>query len=116
MEPFLFIGLPYVAIVTAIVGTVYRFRSKRYGISARSSQFLENRTLVWGSVPWHIGVVLIALGHVVPIALPSLWRLLVTSRAFLLTVETIGLAAGILSAVGLVILIARRIVARRMPL
>ena len=113
-ESFLLIALPYLAIASLVVGTIWRFRSKKYGVSALSSQFLESRQLLWGSVPWHIGIVIVLVGHIVPLAFPGVWQRLVASETFLITVETIGLAAAILSLVGLVLLIVRRVLGRRL--
>ena len=62
MDAFLFIALPYVALVLAIGVGIYRYFINRYTYSSLSSQILENRKLFWGSVPWHYGITLILLG------------------------------------------------------
>jgi nitrate reductase gamma subunit len=56
IDLFLLIGLPYLAIVVAVVGTVWRLRWDPYSVTTRSSQFLEDKQLLWGSGPWHIGI------------------------------------------------------------
>ena len=49
----LFIGFPYATVAIAIAVTAYRFFFDPYSVSSQSSQFLENRKLFFGSVPWH---------------------------------------------------------------
>ena len=104
----LHVALPYVAITVFIVGLVWRYRS-RSTISSLSSQVLESRWLVWGAVPFHLGIVLVVLGHLAPLLFPSQWQSLVSNRNALLTVETIGAGAAILCLIGLVVLFVRRV-------
>ena len=59
----LLVGLPYLALVACIVGTIHRFRREPYNVSALSSHVLEHRTLKRGSVPWHAGIIVILLAH-----------------------------------------------------
>lgn len=113
-DTFFLVGLPYLAIVVMVVGTLYRFRQRQFGVSALSSQMLEDRTLVFGSVPWHAGILVIFVGHLVPFLIPGVWHALVSNRIFLLTVETIGLAAAVLAAIGLGVLMVRRALAARL--
>jgi nitrate reductase gamma subunit len=104
----LLIGLPYAAIVVFIAGLVWRYRS-RVPIGSRSSQLLEGRWLVWGAVPFHAGIIVLVLGHLVPLLFPGAWRTFVSNRAALLAVETIGAAAAILALAGLLVLFVRRL-------
>ncbi len=108
LEQLLYGVFPYVTIVLAIVGTIWRYWGNRFSYSSLSSQFLENRQLFWGSVPWHYGIVVVLLGHLVAFLLPRSvlawngvpWRLYV--------LEASALAFGISTLVGLVLLIIRR--------
>ena len=45
LELFLFVALPYFAVLFAIAGSVYRYRYQKFGVSSLSSQFLESNTL-----------------------------------------------------------------------
>mgnify|MGYP001586413808 CR=1 FL=1 len=67
----LFAIFPYVAIVVAIVGLLWRYRTNQFSFSSVSSQFLENRQLFWGSAPWHYGIIIILLGHLGAILFPA---------------------------------------------
>ena len=108
LDQLLFGVLPYVAIVLAIVGTIWRYFGDRFSLSSLSSQFLENRQLFWGSVPWHYGILIILLGHLIGFLIPRSvlawngvpWRLYV--------LEASALAFGFLAVWGLVALIVRR--------
>ncbi len=107
-DQFLYGVFPYVAITLAIVGTIWRYFSDRFSYTSLSSQFLENRQLFWGSVPWHYGILVILTGHLVAFLIPRSvlawngepWRLYV--------LEASALAFGFLTLWGLVALIFRR--------
>ena len=103
----LHVALPYAAIAVFVAGLIWRYRTPSK-ISARSSQLLESRWLVWGAVPFHLGIVLVILGHLAALLLPGLWQSLVSNRTALLTIETIGAGAAILCLAGLIVLFVRR--------
>ncbi|MCK5691667.1 MAG: respiratory nitrate reductase subunit gamma, partial [Bacteroidales bacterium] len=52
---FIFIGLPYMALLTFLLGSIIRYRTRPFSVSSLSSQVLENRILYWGSHAFHIG-------------------------------------------------------------
>jgi len=108
VEQLLFGVFPYVAIIVALVGTIWRYNSNRFSYSSLSSQFLENKQLFWGSVPWHYGILVVLGGHLVAFIIPRSilawngvpWRLYV--------LEVTALAFGFLTLWGLIALIYRR--------
>lgn len=112
-DAFLFVGLPYLAIVTAVVGTIWRWRTQRYSWTSRSSQFLEDRQLLWGSAPWHIGIGLVLLGHLAVAFFPTVWTSLMSVPGMLLAVETVGMGAALLAVIGLTLLLIRRVTSSR---
>jgi nitrate reductase gamma subunit len=113
VEQLLFGVLPYIALVLAIGGTIWRYFDSRFSYSSLSSQFLENRQLFWGSVPWHYGLLFVLTGHLVGLLIPRgvlawngvPWRLLV--------LEISALAFGLLTLWGLLALIYRRATHKR---
>jgi len=109
IDAFLFVGLPYLAIVICVVGCVWRLRNDRYRLTARSSQFLEDGRLLFGSVPWHVGIIVVLLGHLVAAVVPRMWSSLLTVPGALFAVEVIGFASSLLAIAGLSLLIVRRI-------
>lgn len=109
LDFFLLIGLPYIALFSIIIVTIYRYRTNKYGISSFSSQFLEKEKLLWGSVPWHIGIGIIILGHFLALFTPKLLQSLVSNIIILYTFESIGLIAALFAFAGLAILFVRRL-------
>jgi len=113
MNEVLFAAFPYVAIVLAIAGGVYRYRHDRFSYSTLSSQLLENRTLFWGSVPWHYGIVVVLVAHLVGFLIPGIWQRLTSGEITLYTIELLGYAFGLLALVGLCVLFVRRLTIER---
>jgi nitrate reductase gamma subunit len=109
----LFAVIPYLAVVIAIVGGIVRYRSDRFSYSSQSSQFLESRSLFWGSVFWHYGILAILAAHVLATMFWDPWSVLVGDPNRLYTLEVIGLALSLLALAGLAILIVRRLAVRR---
>jgi nitrate reductase gamma subunit len=105
----LFVAFPYAAVIVAVIAGVYRFYSDRFSYSALSSQFLESKDLFWGSGPLHYGIITILLAHVFALIFPGAWAALISTPLRLYIVETIGLALALLTIVGLLMLILRRI-------
>jgi nitrate reductase gamma subunit len=71
LNTFLFVAFPYVAVMVFVVGVAYRYRQKGFTVSSLSSQFLEGKKLFWGVVPFHIGLLLVLLLHMVIFFFPS---------------------------------------------
>jgi nitrate reductase gamma subunit len=112
-ESIYFVIFPYVAVIVAIVVGLYRYFTDQFSYSSISSQFLENRTLFWGSVSWHYGIVLILFMHVSNAAIPNLFAAFNRDLLLLPALEIIGLALAVFTFVGLIILLIRRIVNSR---
>jgi len=106
----LFAVFPYVAVILAILAGIYRYRSDRFSYSSFSSQFLEGRQLFWGSVPWHYGIIVILLAHLLAALFPRAWAALIAAPTRLYALEVAGLTLALLAIVGLVLLILRRLV------
>jgi nitrate reductase gamma subunit len=105
----LFVAFPYVAVILAILVGIYRYFNDRFSYSSFSSQFLENRTLFWGSVPWHYGILIILLAHLLAALFPTQWAVLIAAPLRLYVLEVTGLALALMTIVGLVLLIVRRL-------
>ncbi len=109
MDTVLFVVFPYVAVILAVGVGLYRYFSKRYTYSSLSSQLLENGKLFWGSVPWHYGITLILLAHLLAWLFPDAAAAVLGNGVRLFVFETIGLALALFAAVGLIVLIIRRL-------
>jgi len=110
LETFLFGVFPYVATAVMIVGLIWRYRTNQFSYSSVSSQFLENKQLFWGSVPWHYGIILVLLAHLVGVVLPEQVKAINGVSVRLYILEGTALALSIALLVGLAILIFRRFV------
>ena len=104
-----FVIFPYISLALFIAVTAYRSIYRPFTVSSLSSQLLERKKLYWGSIPFHYGVVLILLMHLLALLFPKglmLWNA-VPIRLYLL--EFTGFVMGLWSLVGLVILLWRRL-------
>jgi nitrate reductase gamma subunit len=109
IDSVLFVILPYVAAVVCVIGTVERYRRHAFSCTSQSTQFLENRLHFWALLPFHAGILAIAVGHLIAFAIPRgvlVWNA-VPLRLYVL--EGAALAAGILALGGFALAIVRRV-------
>ncbi len=105
----LFVALPYVAFGIFIVGTVYRYTKKGYQVSSLSSQFIEGKKLFWGSQPFHWGILVLFIGHLVAFLFPSAVLAWNGQTMRLLILEISSFAFALSALLGLILLIKRRL-------
>src|SRR6516164_3663068 len=113
MNAFLFVAIPYAAVAVAVGGGIVRHRRDRFSWSTQSSQLLENRALFWGSNAWHWGILFILGAHLAAFLFPSVWSSLLGGTTRLYVLEVTGYGLAFLAALGLALLIARRLASRR---
>src|SRR6185312_3545514 len=63
INEFLFGFYPYLCMVVYFLGSWVRFDRSQYTWRSQSSQFLRRRQLMWGSILFHIGILLLFFGH-----------------------------------------------------
>ncbi len=106
---FLFVVLPYVAVAIGIAGTIERYWLHPYSCSSHSSQFLEGRQHFWAEMPFHYGILVVLLGHLIVVLAPAgvmAWTGLPGRR---MVVEAVTLGFGLLALGGLAAIIVRRV-------
>ncbi len=108
----LFFGIyPYIALAVLIVGTILRYDREPYSWRAGSSQMLRRKQLVWGSILFHVGVLIVFLGHLfgllTPIAIIEAFGIGHEAKQILAIV--VGGIAGLVAFIGAAILIHRRL-------
>ena len=108
IDNFILIVLPYLALATFLIGSIYRYRSRKFQVSSLSSQFLEGRKLFYGSVPFHWGVLFIFCGHLIAFLVPRTVLAWNSQPVRLLILEISAFIFGISMLVGLVNLFIRR--------
>ncbi|MFE0171523.1 respiratory nitrate reductase subunit gamma [Streptomyces sp. NPDC059002] len=103
--------MPYVAVTLLIAGLVWRARYDRFGWSTHSSQLHESRLLRIGSPLFHFGMAFVVLGHVVGLLIPDSWTdaVGVSDHTYHLMAVSTGAVAGLAAAVGIGILVHRRL-------
>jgi nitrate reductase gamma subunit len=109
LQPLVFAALPYVALFTFLLVTIQRYRSRAFTYSSLSSQFLENRQHFWAMVPFHYGMVILLTGHFVGFLIPRSVLAWNSHPLRLYVLEVTALAFGVLTVVGLLTLVARRV-------
>ncbi|MBX9776118.1 MAG: respiratory nitrate reductase subunit gamma [Xanthobacteraceae bacterium] len=102
---------PYLCLTVFLVGSWLRFDREQYSWRSGSSQLLRRRQLMWGSNLFHVGILLIFVGHFVGLLTP-IWvfdfiGISHTSKQWMAIV--IGGVAGIACLIGTTLLVHRRL-------
>jgi len=102
---------PYLCLIVFLVGSWVRFDREQYTWRTGSSQLLRRRQLMWGSNLFHVGILVIFLGHVAglltPIRIFDAIGVSHTAKQWLAIV--VGGLAGIACFVGMTMLVHRRL-------
>ncbi len=101
---------PYLALAVLALGSVIRYDREPYSWRAGSSQLLRRKQLIVGSVLFHVGVLVIFVGHVVGLLTPlALFDALgISHGAKQLLAIVAGGVAGVIAIIGATLLIHRR--------
>jgi nitrate reductase gamma subunit len=107
----LFQIFPYIAIAFFILGTLLRFDRDPYSWRTKSSQLLRRRQLIIGSILFHLGILVILVGHAVGLLTPIriFDALGIPHGAKQILAITAGGIAGIFCLAGLCLLLHRRL-------
>lgn len=108
LDQFLFIALPYVCLFTFLLMTIHRYRAQSFSYSSLSSQFLENKHHFWAVVPFHYGILVVTVGHLVAFLIPRSILAWNSHPLRLYILEISALACGLLTLIGLAAIIIRR--------
>lgn len=111
----LFGWYPYVCLTVFVVGSVLRFDADQYTWRSGSSQLLRRKQLMWGSNLFHVGILVIFLGHFVGLLAPiAVFDALGISHTFKQWMAiVVGGVAGVACFIGLTLLIHRRLLDSR---
>ncbi|MCE4566948.1 respiratory nitrate reductase subunit gamma [Maribellus sp. CM-23] len=108
-----FVILPYLALLSFLMGTIYRYWFMPFLVSSLSSQFLESKKLYFGSRPFHWGIIFLFFGHLTAFLIPSTvlaWNQ-IPLRLYILEVSALTFA--LLFLTGLILLVIRRVESKR---
>ena len=111
LNQFLFGYYPYVCLAVFFVGSLIRFDREQYTWTSESSQLLRHGQLRWGSNLFHIGILGIFGGHLTGFLTPiAVWHAIGVSPAEKqMTAMVAGGIFGVMCAIGLAMLLARRL-------
>lgn len=70
---FLWVIFPYLCMATFVVGHIFRYRNDQFGWTAKSSEFIEKKQLMIGSLLFHIGIMPVIAGHIAGLGIPKEW-------------------------------------------
>ena len=110
MNNFLFGIFPYIALGVGIMGTIARYERDPFTWKTSSSQLLRRRQLVWGSILFHVGILVVFLGHLVGLLTP-IWifdTIGISHSAKQLMAVVVGGIAGVMALAGGILLFHRR--------
>jgi nitrate reductase gamma subunit len=102
---------PYFCLTVFIVGSVLRFDREQYTWRTGSSQLLRRRQLMWGSNLFHVGILVIFMGHAAGLLTPIwVFDALGISHTFKQWLAIIvGGVAGVMCFIGTTLLVHRRL-------
>jgi nitrate reductase gamma subunit len=109
---YFFFGVyPYIALVVLAIGSIIRYDREPYTWRSGSSQLLRRRQLIWGSVLFHVGVLIVFFGHLFGLLVPlALYEWIgVTHGAKQLLAMILGGVAGVFAFIGASMLLHRRL-------
>ena len=111
MDFFLFQIFPYIAIAFFVLGSILRFDRDPYSWRSKSSQILRRKQLIVGSVLFHLGILVILVGHIVGLLTPIVVfdTLGISHGAKQILAMVAGGVAGVFCLIGLLVLLHRRL-------
>ncbi|WP_411346763.1 respiratory nitrate reductase subunit gamma [Paenibacillus sp. WLX1005] len=114
IEQFLWVIFPYACMVIFVVGHIFRYRTDQFSWTAKSSEFIEKKQLMIGSMLFHIGIIPVIMGHVVGLGIPASWMTAmgVSEHMYHLGAVYGGGLFGIVTLIGMLILTSRRFTIR----
>lgn len=110
-DQLLWVIFPYACIAIFIIGHIFRFKYDQFSWTAKSSEFVEKKSLMWGSILFHLGIIPVILGHVVGLGIPASWlrAIGVSNHLYHIGAVYIGSIFGIVTLIGMLLLTARRV-------
>jgi nitrate reductase gamma subunit len=111
MQQLVFGIYPYVCLAVFLAGSLIRFDREQYSWKSDSSQMLRAGQLRWGSNLFHVGILMLFLGHLFGLLMPKevYHAVGLTSAAKQMLAIVAGAVFGTMCLVGLVLLVQRRL-------
>lgn len=110
MHDFLFGIYPYIALSVLAIGSIARYERDPFTWKSSSSQMLRRKQLIWGSILFHVGVLVIFFGHLGGLLTP-IWifdAIGISHGAKQILAVVAGGIAGVMALIGGLMLLHRR--------
>lgn len=110
-EIFLWVAFPWLCIGLCVIGFIWRWRTDQFGWTTHSSQIYESKILRLASPLFHYGIILVVFGHILGLGIPNEWtRAVGVSDGVYHWIAVVpGVIAGVMTTLGIVGLLYRRI-------
>nr|WP_263314951.1 respiratory nitrate reductase subunit gamma [Mammaliicoccus sp. Marseille-Q6498] len=111
INQFVWIIFPYLCVAIFIIGHLFRFKYDQFSWTAKSSEFIEKKQLMWGSILFHLGIIPVIMGHIVGLGIPASWlsSVGINDHIYHIGAVYIGSMFGLITLIGMFLLTARRI-------
>lgn len=115
LDELLWVVLPYLCLTSFAVGHVWRYRRDQFMWTARSTQLLERKLLMVGSILFHVGILAAIAGHLLGILVPrsATEAVGISDDAYHWLAVAGGLSASVLVGAGIAVLAYRRLTVAR---
>lgn len=113
---FFWVVYPYVMLASFFIGTFVRFKYFHGEVTAKSSEMLEKKQLMHGSIIFHVGIILAFFGHCLGMLVPKSWTAYfgITDHMYHIFGSLVmGVPAGLLAFIGIAMLTYRRMTVTR---
>ena len=110
LNTLLFGIFPYIAILVMLIGTWNRYDHGQFTWRGHSSQLLRKKNMVWASVLFHVGVLVIFFGHLVGLLTPHfVYEPFMSAGTKQVMAIVVGGIAGVMALIGGTALAVRRL-------
>ena len=109
---------PYIVFTLFLTSLIWRYKSHPFSWTSKSSEMLEKRMLRWGSLCFHFGIAAVLSGHIAGLLVPvQVYHALgISDEAYHVVALAGGLPAGVVTFIGVLILLYRRVSVPRVRL
>src|SRR5699024_10960772 len=112
INQFVWVIFPYLCVAIFIVGHIFRFKYDQFSWTANSSEFIENKQLMLGSILFRLGLISVLFGDIVGLGIPAEWlsAIGVSNHLYHIGAVYLGSIFGIVTLIGMFLLTARTII------
>ncbi|MCM3698863.1 respiratory nitrate reductase subunit gamma [Paenibacillus macerans] len=111
INQFIWVIFPYLCMATFVVGHIFRYRYDQFNWTAKSSEFIEKKQLMIGSLLFHVGIIPVIMGHIAGLGIPKSWMnaIGVNDHLYHIGAMYVGGLFGVFTLAGMLLLTARRL-------